>query len=111
MIGKLPMIVITKSKLHVDKYVYNVARYKININIKTAFFENKLTESIGTPKEVWKALKSLRLPNKISSCEVKALKINNWVEHDVHSVLEGFKCYYSILAENLAKPLPKPAHK
>ena len=80
MIGKLPMIVITKSKLHVDKYVYNAARYqlqKLTFNKNRAFFEIKSTESIGTPKEVWKALKPLGLSHKISSCKVKALKINN----------------------------------
>ena len=47
--------------------------------------EKKLSESIGKPKDLWKALKSLGLPNKISSCEVSALKINNTVEHDANS--------------------------
>ena len=58
------------------------------INNKTAFLENKLTESIGKPKDLWKALRSLGLTNKNSSCEVNALKINNKVEHDFNSVLE-----------------------
>ena len=31
-----------------------------------------------------KALKLLRLPDKVSSCEVKALKINNTVERNVN---------------------------
>ena len=47
--------------------------------------------------------KSLGWSNKVSSCEFKALKINNTVEHDVNSVLEGFKIYCSTLAENLVK--------
>ena len=43
---------------------------------KRAFFKNKLAESIGgKPKDLWKTLKPLGLPNKVSSCEVKALKI------------------------------------
>ena len=46
-------------------------------NKKRAFFQNKLTESIGKPKDLWKALKALDMPNKVYSCEVKALKINN----------------------------------
>ena len=37
---------------------------------KRSFFEKKLSESIGKPKDLWKALKSLGFPNKISSCEV-----------------------------------------
>ena len=59
------------------------------INKKRAFFENKLTESIGKPKNLWKALRSIGLPSKKSSCEVNALKMKNTVEHDVNSVLEG----------------------
>ena len=74
---------------------------------KRSFFEKKLSESIGKPKDLWKALKSLGLPNKISSCEVSALKINNTVEHNANSVLEAFKNYYSTLAENLINMLPK----
>ena len=51
------------------------------------------------------------MPNKVSSCEVKALKINNTVDHDVNSVLAGFKSYYSTLGENLIKLLPNPPNK
>ena len=81
------------------------------INKKRAFLENKLTESIGKPKDLWKALRSLGLPSKTSSCEVNALRINNKVEHDFNSVLEGFRNYNSTLAENLVKMLPKPTNK
>ena len=62
-----------KSILQIDKDIYNVARYKLQkmiINKKRAFLENKLTESIGKPKDLWKALRSLGLPSKTSSCEV-----------------------------------------
>ena len=44
-----------KSKLHIDKDIYNAARYKLQkmiINKKRAFFENKLTESIGKTKDL-----------------------------------------------------------
>ena len=51
------------------------------------------------------------MPNKISFCEVSALKINNTVEHDANSVLEGFKNYYSTLAENLVNMLLKAPNK
>ena len=37
--------------------------------------------------------------------------MNSKVEHDFNSVLEGFKSYYSTLAENLAKMLPKRTNK
>ena len=80
-------------------------------NKKRLLFEKKLSESIGKPKDLWKALKSLGLPNKISSSEVSALKINIEVEHDANSMLEGFKSYYSTLAENLVNMLPKAPNK
>ena len=80
-------------------------------NKKRSFFENRLSESIGKPKDLWKTLKSLGLPHKFSSCKVSALKINNTVEHDGNSVLESIKNYYSTLAENLVKMLPKARNK
>ena len=56
-------------------------------------------------------MKSLALSSKASSCGVNALKTKNTVEHDVDSVLEGFRNYYSTLAQNLIKMLPKPTKK
>ena len=50
------------------------------------------------------------MSNKISSCEVSALKINNTVEHDANSV-EDFKNYYSTLTENLVNMLSKAPKK
>ena len=86
--------------------------YKKWFLIKRVFFsKKKLAEFIGKPKDLWKALKSLGLPKKVSFCEVKALKINNTVEHNVNSVLEGFKRYYSTLVENVVKVFPKPPNK
>ena len=54
-------------------------------NRKRAFFKNALTEFTDKPKDLYKALKSLGLPDLVSSCEVKTLKIHNTVEHDVNS--------------------------
>ena len=89
-----------KSRLLNDKEIYNAARYKaynLIFNKKKDYFENKLYEYIGKPKELWKALKSLGLPNKISSCEVSAVKVNKTVQHDTNLVSGGFKDYYSTL--------------
>ena len=72
-------------------------------NKKISFFEKKLSESIGKPKDLWKALKSLGLPNRFSSSEVSAFRIKNTIKHDGNSVLESLKNYYSTLAENLVK--------
>ena len=49
-------------------------------NKNKLFFQKQLSEYTGKPKDPRKALKSLGLSNKISSCEVTALKINNTVE-------------------------------
>ena len=90
------------------------ARYKVHkliFNKKKDYFENKLNECIGKPKDLWKALKSLGLPNKISSCEVSALKVNKTVQHDTNLVLGKLKDYFSNLAGKLLKKLPKPPNK
>ena len=50
---------IRRSRLHIDKEFYNTARYKVHkmiFNKKKDYFENKLNECIGKPKELWKAL-------------------------------------------------------
>ena len=103
-----------KSKLYIEKDIYDVAKCKVRkmvFNKKRSFFENKLSESIGKPKDLWKALKLLGLPHKFCFCKVSALEINNTVEHDGNSVLGSLKNYYSTLAENLVKLLPKARNK
>ena len=82
-----------RSRLHINKELYNAARYKVPkiiFNKKKYYFESILNEYIGKPKELWKVLKSLGLPKKISSCEVSALKVNKTVQHDTNFVLGGF---------------------
>ena len=75
------------------------------------FSENKFTDSIDKPKDLWKVLRPLGLPSKTCSCKINALKIKNTVEYDVNSVLEVFRNYYSTLVENLVKMLPKSTIK
>ena len=90
----------------------NAARYKVKkmiCNKQKTFYKKILSESIVKAKDLWKALKSLGLPTKISSCEVSPLKIKNTVEHDANLVL-GFKNFNSSLAD-LVKMLPKVPNK
>ena len=75
---------------------------------KKKFFENRLNDSIGKPKELWKALKSLGLPSKTSVCGTTALKVKNKTRFKTKSTLDVFKNYYSTLADNLLKKLPTP---
>ena len=49
---------------------------------KKEFFENKLKECIGKPKDLWKAIKSLGLPNKSGRFIVGALTENQIVKRD-----------------------------
>ena len=99
-----------KSKLHIDKEIHKVARYEVQklISYKNFFFffENRLNDSIGKPKELWKALKSLGLPSKTSVCGTTALKVKNATSFETKSTLDVFKNYYSTLAENLLKKTP-----
>ena len=76
-------------------------------NKNKLFFQKKLSEYIGKPKDLWKALKSLGLSNKISSCEVSALQINNTVEHDANSVLEDLKIITQLQQRTLQTCSPK----
>ena len=80
-------------------------------NKKKDYFKNKLNECIGKPKQLWKALKSLGLPNKTSSCEVKALKVSKTVQHGTKLVIGGFKDYHTNLSGNLLKKVPKRPNK
>ena len=103
-----------KSKLHIDKEIYKIAGYEVQKLIshkKKKFFENRLNDSIGKPKEVWKALKSLGLPSKTSVCGTTALKVKNTTSFETKSTLNVFKNYYSTLANNLLKKLPIPPNR
>ena len=55
---------------------------------KKKFFENKLKECIGKRRGLWKAIKSLGLPNKSGGCIVGALAENEIVKHDTKSILK-----------------------
>ena len=80
----------TRLRLHGDKEIYKRAWYSVQnlIAKKKRFFENKLKEYIGKPKDLWKAIKSLGLPNKSGGCIVGALAENQIVKHDTKSILK-----------------------
>ena len=95
-----------KTRLHVDKEIYKRARYSVQNLIakkKKEFFEKKLKECIGKPKDLWKAIKSLGLPNKSGGCIVGVLAKNQIVKHDT--------CFYSKLTEHLLAKRPKSPNR
>ena len=103
-----------KAKLHIDKEIYKIARYEVQKLIsykKKKFFENRLNDSIGKPKELWKALKSLGLPSKTSVCGTTALKVKNTTSFETKSTLDVFKNYYTTLADNFFKKTPNPSQQ
>ena len=81
---------------------------KINLILEKKFFKNRLNDSIGKPKELWKALKYLGSPSKTSVCGTTTLKVKNTASIDTKSTLDVFKNYYSTLPDNLLKKLPTP---
>ena len=94
-----------KSKLHIEFYIKNFF-----LRIKKIFFF-WLNDSIGKPKKLWKALKSLGLHSITSICVTIALKVKNTTIFEIKSTLDIFKNYYSTLADNLLKKLPTSRKK
>ena len=101
------------SRLNIDWEIYKEARNEVQKTIKQKkkqYLEEKLSENIAKPKELWQTLKSLGLPNKKNSPSNICLKNKNGLLFDSLSIAETFKKYYSSLAENLALRLPKPTN-
>ena len=71
------------------------------------FYNAKLTENIGKPKELWKALKNLVLPSKKSpSTNICLTKDNTTTFFADKENTNIFKKFYSTLADDLVKNLP-----
>ena len=78
---------------------------------KKKFFENRLDDSIGKPRELWKALRPLGLSSETSDCGTTALKVKNTTSFETESTLDVFKNYYSTLADNLLEKLSTPPER
>ena len=100
-----------KSKLNVDKDLFKEARNNVESlikNKKKTFFENKLKENIGKPKELWKTLNDLGLAKKGSSSGKQniCLKENDNFVFDPVETSNIFKTFFSDIAKNLLSKLP-----
>ena len=62
---------------------------------KKTFFESRLSDSFGKPKELWQELKSLDLPNKTSVISTNNLKGNIAMSLKKNSTVAVFINYYS----------------
>ena len=78
---------------------------KIIAHKKKMFFENRRSDAIGKPKELWKALKSIVSPSETSICGANAPKVNKTTSFEIKSILDIFKYYYSALNDNVLKTL------
>ena len=101
-----------KTRLNIDEQLYKEAKYKVDNlikNKKKQFFEEKLKENVGKPKELWKTLKSLGLPNKKSSSSNVCLH-NEKGELTFEPKLNAniFKTFFANLASDLVAKLPSP---
>ena len=103
-----------KSRLHVDKDNYKEVRNEVQKLIRTkkkAYFESKLTENIGKPKELWKRIKSLGLKFEHSISNTDCFENNKFAYFDVKNIAKDFSAYFSNLAENLMSKLPNTSNK
>ena len=100
--------------MHVGKDNYKKSRNEVQKVIRTkkkAYFERKLTENIGRPKELWKSLKSLDLKFERSISNINCLENGKSANFDVKDIAKDFSAYFSNLAENIVRKLPNPSKK
>ena len=100
-----------KSHLHVYKDSYKEAKNEVQKLIrmkKKAYFESKLTDNIGQPKELQKSLKFLGLIFERSVSNINCLKNDKSANFDVIDIAKTFSAFFSTLAENLVSNLPIP---
>ena len=83
-----------KSRLHIDKELYKKSKYdalKLITSKKQAFFEEKLSETIGKPKELWESLKSLGMPKRTVISNFNAIEENDTLIYDTRSISKSLK--------------------
>ena len=102
------------SKLNIDEQIFKESQKEVRNLIKIKkkrFFEDKLTENIGKPKELWKTIKSLGLQNKSNPVSNVCLKQKDENVFDPKQTANMFKDFFSSLADKLVSKLPKPSNK
>ena len=114
----LDKIILRDNRLQASKLniVQLYKEAKINVqklikNKKKDFYQEKLRENVGKPKELWKALKSLGLPSKITPVSQVSLKDEEKISFVEKINNNSFKNFYSNLALNLVNKLPHAPNK
>ena len=80
--------------------------------LEKAFFDEKLSESVDKPTELWNTLKSLGMPKKTVVSNFNAIDNNKSLTHAIKTMSKVFKDFFSNLAESaLAKLSSDPSNK
>ena len=101
-------------RLHIDKELYKKAKYdaqKLIAAKKQAFFDEKLSESVGKPKELWNTPKSLGMPTKTVVSNFNAIDDNKPLTYDIETMSKVFKDFFSNLAKSFIDKLLDPSNK
>ena len=93
------------TKLHVD---YEYLKEQQDIVQREIKQKEKLPKNSTNPEEIWKALKNLRMPCKVSHQPKIFLRENNLLQFNKKKNANTFKDFYSNLALNLVSRLPAP---
>ena len=102
------------TKFHIDEDFYKEAKYhavKLIKQKKIQFYKEKLKESIGKPKKLWEALKSLGLPSKKATISNICLKKDDKICFDDKTNANAFKEFFCNLASDLVAKLPPPSNR
>ena len=100
-----------KSRLPLDQENYKNACYefkKIIAEKERNYFDTKFTKNISKRKELWKTLKSLKLPKKVSIATINSFKDDKVVKFDLKSISKVFQTFFDNMAETLLQKLLFP---
>jgi len=89
----------SNSRLHVDEILFKEQRKIVQNLIKSKkqmYYNDKLKNNIGKPKELWKTLKTMGFPNKSSSPSNTCLKKDGVTYFDNKNNAEIFKDFFVI---------------
>ena len=103
-----------KSRLYIDIQLYKKSKndaLKLIASKKQAFFEEKVSETIGKPKELWESLKYLSMPKRTVISNFNAIEENDTLNYDTSSISKIFKNFFLNLAKSLLTKFPNPPDK
>ena len=96
-----------------DEILYKEAKNTVQALIKDKkrkVLQDKLSENIGKPKELWKIIKKCVYQTKRLPQEAYA-SIQKWVDISPRTIANTFKKKFASLANDLVKTLPDPTRK